>query len=129
MRGSDLTTTTIITSWIEPLTTYMQTRSVRSGDDGSGSQTQKPRYLTPDQLRIFLGMLCYWVLLGLLDLFGLLDQLYCAVGFCLVCCGVGFCWICWVLLGPLDLLCCWVLLGLLCCWVLLGLLCCWVLLG
>ena len=29
----------------------MQTRSARGGVDGSGSQTQKPRYLTPDQLR------------------------------------------------------------------------------
>ena len=36
---------------LEPLTTYMQTRSTQGGDDGSGSQTQKPRYLTPDQLR------------------------------------------------------------------------------
>ena len=26
----------------------MQTRSARGGVDGSGSQTQKPRYLTPD---------------------------------------------------------------------------------
>ena len=29
----------------------MQTRSARGGADGSGSQPQKPRYLTPDQLR------------------------------------------------------------------------------
>ena len=27
----------------------MQTRSARGSDDGSGTQTRKPRYLTPDQ--------------------------------------------------------------------------------
>ncbi len=29
----------------------MQTKSARGSDDGSGTQTRKPRYLTPDQLR------------------------------------------------------------------------------
>jgi hypothetical protein len=36
---------------LEPLTTYMQTRSARGSGSVSGSQTRKPRYLTPDQLR------------------------------------------------------------------------------
>jgi hypothetical protein len=39
LRGSDLTTTT----GREPLTTYMQTRSARGSDDGSG--TIKPENL------------------------------------------------------------------------------------
>jgi hypothetical protein len=45
------TTLSELFAWLEPLTIYMQSRSARGSDDGSGSQTRKPRYLTPDQLR------------------------------------------------------------------------------